>query len=218
MMRTDSRPEGWPISHEGPASWIVAYCGVELVEQAPQMPNGQQCCVCQRPVPAGGRAYIWQDHGGAIGHEGCLNGAITWNPTTRVVAYMPASTYGILAFPDPPTANKPCPDCKGTGVTGNQFKLRPGDGRALLVDDFCPACGGCGDQEHRRCGDGWDAHPAWMDLDSDQLGIESDGICRCSGRGWNPESIHWYQGVAILRVPCCCTANRMQLVEVPDAE
>jgi hypothetical protein len=77
MTRTDCRPEGWPISRLS-GGMILAYCGVELVEQAPQMPGGQDCCVCGREVPVGRRAYVWQDRGGAIGHEDCLDGALTW--------------------------------------------------------------------------------------------------------------------------------------------
>ncbi len=71
------RPDGWPITRLAGGS-ILAYTGVDLMEHAPQMSAGQTCCVCGREVAVGTRAYVWQDRGGAIGHEDCLDEAITW--------------------------------------------------------------------------------------------------------------------------------------------
>lgn len=127
-----------------------------------------------------------------------------------------------VPFPAPVVDGECCERCDGAGVLAtNKATMDLGEGRALLVDVFCPACGGCGSGDgHASCGDG--VH-TW---DDDEDFEDELGWCpSCSGRGWNavvgfgsgedgpldaePDDEGSLQ-MAHLRVPCGCQEHRME--------
>ena len=122
-----------------------------------------------------------------------------------------ATTYATVAFPPPTVAGAPCPACQGSGVTGDRYQIKT-DGPVLLVEVFCPGCGGCGsaDRDHLDC-----AGPhAWDDAPNKEP--DGDPCPSCQGREWN--AVQGFPGVdpdtdadpVTLRVPCGCTTARAQ--------
>lgn len=120
------------------------------------------------------------------------------------------TTYAVVEFPPPVVAGPPCPDCDGAGVTGDRYEMATG-GPVLLVDVFCPGCGGCGsaDRDHLDCTTphAWDDEP--------EADTDDEGACpSCQGREWNP--VQGFPGFdpgtddepPVLRVPCGCTTGR----------
>lgn len=117
-----------------------------------------------------------------------------------------------------------CPACRGRGITGEQFRMQPGDdGRALVVDALCPTCGGCGrDGRHLMCTPM--QHADWEPGDYDRDGeptTDGSECPSCDGRQWNTVT-SWTEGagpdreqlIYQLRVPCGCA--QAQLIELPE--
>jgi hypothetical protein len=121
--------------------------------------------------------------------------------------------------------SQPCPACQGRGVTGLRYEMPTGAAAdlqapdvVLLLEVFCPACGGCGngDPEHAGCKAAW--HP---DPDDDYLdgleGEDEDAGPSCyscgSGRGWYPIQGFTGEGDAAemytLRGLCGCSTGRL---------
>lgn len=120
---------------------------------------------------------------------------------------------------------QPCQPCEGAGVTGERYEMPAGE-HVLLVEVFCPACGGCGngDPRHAGCKPEWhadsgdDEESGFPDGD-DPDGSSSPACYSCgSGRGWN--AVQGFRGegsdveMVLTRVPCGCSEGR--LVEVPE--
>lgn len=136
------------------------------------------------------------------------------------------TTVARVTFPSPDLGGQPpCPSCAGAGVTGETYTLQTSEQYPpLLVDVFCPGCGGCGRANHTGCvflspcTETLDrADDLAEDPDEDEEG-ELEGACpSCQGRTW------WIcQGFAgegedtvmhHLRVPCGCTEGQVQYVE-----
>jgi hypothetical protein len=128
------------------------------------------------------------------------------------------TTYATVDFPPPTVTGAPCPACQGTGVTGDRYELHT-DGPVLLVEAFCPGCGGCGsaDRDHLDCAGphAWDDDFDLDDGDVDASFLDDEPVCpSCRGREWNP--VQGLPGVdpganadpVTLRVPCGCTTAR----------
>lgn len=134
----------------------------------------------------------------------------------------------MVAFPDPPAHKRPCPDCRGAGVTGERYGMDLPNGKGtLLVDVFCPTCGGCGngDPKHRGCPRGRNRtiHPGLVDFydDDDYEDDDQEKCPSCQGREWNPVQGFSGEGedcrMYVLRVPCGCTSDRVQVLRgIPD--
>jgi hypothetical protein len=136
--------------------------------------------------------------------------------------------YAVLPVPEHVPYPQPCRGCGGRGITGDRYEMPTDNGPTLLLEVICPQCGGCGngDPEHADCPA--DAH---ADPDeyrgSDDDWDEDDSGPRCyscgSGRGWNavqgigtsddgdPDSL------ALLRVPCGCSQDRLVIGADPAA-
>ncbi len=115
----------------------------------------------------------------------------------------------------------PCPACRGRGVTGERYEMAV-TGHVLLLEVFCPACGGCGngDPDHTGCEPRWHPYP---DDDSrysvpdylDDPGDEARGAClSCvQDRGWWPAQGFNGEGadteMHTLRCPCGCSESRL---------
>jgi hypothetical protein len=145
---------------------------------------------------------------------------------------MTSQLYAVLPIPAHPPYLRPCQECDGHGVTGDRYEMAGDDGAPiLLVDVICSECGGCGngDPEHADCPP--DAH-AYPEDYSNSIGEyddddEGSGEPRCyscgSGRGWNAvQGIGQSddgdpEGLAVLRVPCGCSADRLVVGFDPDA-
>lgn len=125
------------------------------------------------------------------------------------------------------THDRPCPACHGHGVTGRRYEMPTGAAAdlqapdvVLLLEVFCPACGGCGngDPEHAGCEAAWHPDPGDDDQfdDDDPDDDLGDGESACwscgSGRGWFP-----IQGFTegpdtemyTLRGICSCATDRL---------
>jgi hypothetical protein len=107
-----------------------------------------------------------------------------------------------------------CPECRGDRVTGTRYRWA-GDGPTLLVDEVCPACGGCGRADHATCGrlDHAERESAW-DADWDGEDDEEDGgagqVCpSCQGQRWWPCQGFDQDTVTYLRMPCGCAEALM---------
>jgi hypothetical protein len=122
------------------------------------------------------------------------------------------TTYATVDFSPPTVTGARCPACQGSGVTGDHYHLHT-DGPVLLVDVFCPACGGCGsaDGDHLDC-----AGPhAWDDAPDKQP--DGDRCPSCQGREWY--AVQGFPGRNLgadadpvtLRVPCGCTTARARV-------
>ncbi|WP_066373926.1 hypothetical protein [Herbidospora mongoliensis] len=137
-----------------------------------------------------------------------------------------------LPAPTVPEGATPCGGCSGTGLTGVRFSMpidADDETRAVLLDEICPACRGCGASTHQHCpreAHAWsfDHEDEFDDSDEDEdegQGDEDEGdgalACpSCGGRGWwlmtgwsgePPDTTHY------LRTPCGCSEERM--VQVP---
>jgi hypothetical protein len=123
-----------------------------------------------------------------------------------------SATYATVDFPAPPASDTPCGRCGGKGVTGERYEMTT-DGPTLLVDVFCPDCGGCGngDPEHRSC---TPALHAWGDDDGWDEDEDPDvERCRsCDDRGWNAVDGFNDDEVVTVRVPCGCQTDRIRLL------
>ena len=136
--------------------------------------------------------------------------------------------YAVLPIPAHPPYPRPCPVCGGHGVTGDRYEMATDGGPILLVDVICPDCGGCGngDPEHTECTANAHAYPDEYGADDDDQ-ADNDGGPACyscgSGRGWNAvQGIGQSddgdpEGLAVLRVPCGCSADRLVIGFDPDA-
>jgi len=122
------------------------------------------------------------------------------------------TTYAIVEFPPPTVVGSPCPDCKGSGVTGDQYEMQHTT-PVLLVDVFCPTCLGCGSANHDA---GCEGH-AWDDIDRDDDELDDEACPSCKGREWNAvQGFPGYDvpadaGPVMLRVPCGCTTARARV-------
>ncbi|HEY3035201.1 MAG TPA: hypothetical protein VGJ54_11165 [Streptosporangiaceae bacterium] len=139
-------------------------------------------------------------------------------------------TKMVMHYPPPEVTGDRCQLCEGLGVTGQQYQMQTGLGRVLLVDVFCPKCGGCGsaDPEHRSCKPEAHADPEELGLAAelddwyDEVFAWPDCCPSCLGRTWI--AILGFDGAAQegrddgkvlnLRVPCGCTSGQLQ--EVTD--
>ena len=141
------------------------------------------------------------------------------------------TTYLVVAYPPPQVTGPPCPACQGAGVTGERYRMPTDAELALLVDVFCPVCGGCGsaDPDHATCDLASHADPdfdGYADLDSKEAEAEAERCPSCHGRQWNPvQAFGLDHGedpdgdiMLLLRVPCGCTEGRAQLLPVQDEE
>jgi len=127
-----------------------------------------------------------------------------------------ATTYAAVEFPPPTLAGPACQACEGLGVTGEQYHMPTGEHRVLVVDVFCPECGGCGgasDPEHQDCAGlhHWDDDRNLDDEDLDDAFLNDEPVCpSCGGREWN--AVQGFPDppteIKVLRVPCGCTTNR----------
>jgi hypothetical protein len=126
-------------------------------------------------------------------------------------------TRWALPQPDPYQGATRCPACAGAKVTGEQYIFDQSSPRHLLVDVFCPVCGGCGRAEHGQCGPrdhvSSDSDDDWDEDDDDG---EERGMCpSCHGLrywvvlGFSSDVAHH------LRVPCGCAQDL--LVQVGGA-
>jgi hypothetical protein len=124
------------------------------------------------------------------------------------------TTYAYVEFLPPTVTGPACQACEGRGVTGEQYHLPTGKDRVLVVDVFCPACGGRGNADHQDCGgahvgavDDWTAISEPFDDD-----FQEDRCPSCQGREWNPvqgfDTDDPDADVRVLRVPCGCTTAR----------
>lgn len=140
---------------------------------------------------------------------------------------------------------RPCPACQGRGVTGARYEMPTGAAAdlqapkmVLLLEVFCPACGGCGngDPEHAGCKAAWHPDPddAGLfgegdpdnvglgeddDFDLDGLADDHDDDCGpacyscASGRGWYPIQGFTGEGdsteMYTLRGLCGCSTDRL---------
>jgi hypothetical protein len=138
------------------------------------------------------------------------------------------ATVVQVDFPPPPVPDGAgCQACEGLGVTGQQYRMPTGQDRVLLLDVFCPTCGGCGSADHTGCSG---IHPArldedplgpWDEEDLDDDGLDEEARCpSCQGREWNPIQGFPPEGeqqgdgeVVVLRAPCGCTTPRARLTE-----
>lgn len=76
-----------------------------------------------------------------------------------------------IPYPDPILEGAPaCYACDGKGKTGEMFGQVTTTGVTLVVDVFCPGCGGCGRGEHDRC------HPYAHGLDPYALADGAAGL------------------------------------------
>jgi len=129
--------------------------------------------------------------------------------------------------------DRPCPACQGRGVTGAMYEMPAGaaaDPQApevvLLLEVFCPGCGGCGngDPEHAGCQAAWHPDPddgvlfGDDDPDDPEGGEDGEdggqGCPSCgSGRGWFPIQGFTGEGAATemytLRGLCGCATGRL---------
>jgi ribosomal protein S27AE len=118
----------------------------------------------------------------------------------------------------------PCRACRGLGVTGQRYEMQTDSDVVLLLEVFCPACGGCGngDPEHGGCKATWHAEPDdgdafdYDDLDDEDFDDADGPPCpSCgSGRGWFPIQGFDDAEVYTLRGLCGCSTPR--LVEVTE--
>ncbi len=118
----------------------------------------------------------------------------------------------------------PCPACGGRGVTGERYKMGV-TGHVLLLEVFCPSCGGCGngDPEHAGCKPEW--HPCpdddglyecpddnWNGPDDDPYAGDVCPSCG-TGRGWYPVQGFTGEGddakMHVLRGLCGCSESRL---------
>jgi len=148
---------------------------------------------------------------------------------------MTRQLYAVLPIPAHPPYLRPCPACDGRGVTGDRYEMPTDGGPILLVDVICPECGGCGngDPDHADCPPDAHAYPDEYGTDDDPDDDDprdddpGDGGPACyscgSGRGWNAvQGIGQSddgdpEGLAVLRVPCGCSADRLVVGFDPDA-
>lgn len=133
--------------------------------------------------------------------------------------------YLHVPFPAPDLGDAaPCTACQGSGLDaeGRTF-AQPSDGGRppLLVEVVCSHCEGCGRAEHDlEEGCGWPhTDPDMDDGLYDEDDYDEEPPCySCAGREFN-----YVQGVlsddqgepvevVYLRVPCGCTADRMQII------
>lgn len=131
-----------------------------------------------------------------------------------------------VTFPAPDLGDAlPCTVCEGAGITGERYAMQAGT-QPLIVDVFCPACGGCGRTAHEGCreeehGIGVDDELDDFDLDDgeeDQDEEDGQPACpSCDGRTWYPVQGFTEPGenavVLVLRMPCGCTEDRAQPIE-----
>jgi hypothetical protein len=121
------------------------------------------------------------------------------------------------ALPPPAPYQGPqrCVACAGAKVTGQRYEFNASSGQqVLLVDEFCPTCGGCGRHTHDGCApaDHADWQPSYDDPDD---GDDRDGedVCpSCRGRRWWVCQGFTETQIHHLRVACGCA--RDLLVEV----
>lgn len=136
---------------------------------------------------------------------------------------MPEPTIRRLHLPAPPTytGTEQCPDCHGRKITGERYAMPGGEHTVLLVDELCPACGGCGhDRRHDGCTPA--DHAGWDPTDApghDPHGEDAAGVCpSCHGRTWwtceGFDSTGADQQVRLLRMPCGCATPLLE--EVPS--
>lgn len=130
-------------------------------------------------------------------------------------------TYVVVDFPQPTVTGPACQACEGLGVTGEHYQMETSEGRVLLVDVFCPECGGCGSANHNPCNGTHDASTEeFWSVDEDDDEPDDDACPSCQGREWN--AIQGFGDFAfdeedgeevptslkVLRVPCGCTTGR----------
>lgn len=138
-----------------------------------------------------------------------------------------------MPAPSPYSGPHRCGSCLGAGITDIRYEmplpavnvggvLDPED-TALVVDEICGECQGCGrdPDHHDTCR--WDQHgdPEQVGFDpgarhDDEDDVPDEHEClSCGGRRWFPVQGFNDQRVTVLRVPCGC-ADEL-LVEVTDA-
>jgi hypothetical protein len=141
----------------------------------------------------------------------------------------------LMDYPPPQVDGPKCQACEGLGVTSDRYQMptAPAGERVLLIDVFCPACGGCGsaDPEHRSCKPEAHADPEELGLDLEADEFEDldeeaeealDRCPSCQGRTWivvlgfdQAAQEGRDDGKMLqLRVPCGCVSE--QLREVTD--
>jgi len=140
---------------------------------------------------------------------------------------MSRQLYAVLPIAAHPLYLRPCPACDGRGITGDRYEMPTDGGPILLVDVICPVCGGCGngDPEHLACLADAHAYPdEHDDYDDDDYDDNGQPCPSCgSGRGWNAvqgigqDDDGDPEGLAVLRVPCGCSADRLVVGFDPDA-
>jgi len=140
---------------------------------------------------------------------------------------MTSQLYALLPIPAHPPYPQPCPACDGRGVTGDRYEMPTDGGPILLVDVICPDCGGCGngDPEHAGCPADAHAYPDEYGTADDDQDHDDGPLCySCgSGRGWNAvqgigqDDDGDPEGLAVLRVPCGCSTDRLVVSFDPAA-
>jgi hypothetical protein len=130
---------------------------------------------------------------------------------------MTTDQLAVVNYPAPALFGSPCPECSGSGLTGERYEA-PGGAYPLLVDVLCPTCLGCGNADHDRCRVSAHADPEGIGFDPsewDDDGQDGDAhpCPECRGRTWNPMQGYDDSGVKWLRVPCgACMSDRVRLV------
>lgn len=134
------------------------------------------------------------------------------------------SQVAVVSFPPPTLPGRACSTCEGVGVTGERYRMQLSpDEQPLLVDVFCPRCGGCGRAEHddETC----TAREHAEDDDSgydDEDDLDDVRCWSCRDRGWwsatgwpvDADRSAVGDEVVTLRMPCGCTSGRVELI--PD--
>lgn len=113
-----------------------------------------------------------------------------------------------LPPPDPYIGPARCPSCVGARFTDASYEMASGD-VVLVVQVFCPTCGGCGRAEHDGCQPQEHDDPEERGFDpADEFDDEDDepatACFSCHGRGWWTCQGFNESEVLTLRMPCGC--------------
>lgn len=116
-----------------------------------------------------------------------------------------------LPPPDVYAAPDACPDCKGSGLSGRQFRLdTPAKAKvSIVVDELCDTCTGCGRNElHIGCQPY--QHAVWDLTEQSEAEMKElfgpEPCPSCNGRQWIAVRTFTNDGetATYQRVPCGC--------------